>query len=123
MTQKELNQYEELVDKFQTRCEEICRILRPIHSSYNYLVTFEIRGDEIWGSGEEYLGYGEHDGHIHSFPKEFVYSSNEKIQKYVDNELEKQRKLAEERMRKEQEKQDSNDRELYEKLKKKFENQ
>ena len=121
MTQKELKQYEDLDDKFQTRCEVIRQMLIPIHESYNYLNTFELDGDKIWGSGEKYYGDGECEGHVHSFPKEFIYSSDEKIQKYVDEKLEEQRKLNEERAHKAREKQEANDRALYEKLKEKFE--
>ena len=42
MTKEELNNYENLQDTFQTRCERICHILSPLEDAYNYVYEFEI---------------------------------------------------------------------------------
>lgn len=99
MTEKQLKQFEELLDVFQLRCEEICNLLIPINDSYRYLYKFEVDGDEIWGEGDEYWGYGGHEYHSSKFPKSFLTAPNSKIQEYVDGVINKRKeeKLAREK--------------------------
>lgn len=125
MTQKELDKYIKLQDKFQLRCEAICEILKPLNSSYGYLCDFEIDGDKVYGEGDEYWQYGGHEHHSASFPLSCICMSDNKIKEYVDEKIRKkvEARLAEQVRMKEFyamtfEKQE---REEYERLKKKFE--
>ena len=47
MTQKELDKYIKLQEKFQLRCEAICKILEPLNSNYSYLSDFELDADGL----------------------------------------------------------------------------
>ena len=120
MTKKQLKQYEELLDVFQFRCEEICKILTPLNPSYKYLYNFEFDGDNIYGEGYEYWSYGGEERHAASFPKKFIYTSNSDIQKYVDSEVKRkeEEKLAREKMH--QENLEKMERRQLEALKKKY---
>ena len=118
MTKKELDLYEKLQDIFQTRCEMICHILRPLEDAYNYVYEFEIDGDFVECEGEERWPYGGREKHYAEFPKHYIYMDDKEIQKLVDAELkrrddEKARKKAiEEQIKVENEKDE------YERLKK-----
>ena len=126
MTQKELSDYILLQDIFQRRCEEVCGLLTPLNDSYRYLTDFEINldTDEIWGDGDEYLGYGESDLHSARFSLSFLWKDDEEIKQHVEDELKKRREAEEAerlRIKKVQEEfQEKRDREEYERLKAKF---
>ena len=87
MTKQELIDYEKMQDTFQTRCEMICHILRPLDEAYNYVTNFEINGDDVCGQGDEHWQYGGYEKHYAEFPKEYIYMDDKKIQKIVDTEL------------------------------------
>lgn len=89
MTKQELDNYEKLQDAFQTRCEMICHILRPLDDAYNYVYEFETNGDLIECEGMEYWSYGGEEKHYAEFPKEYIYMDDKEIQKIVDAELKK----------------------------------
>jgi hypothetical protein len=120
MTEKQLKQYEELLEVFQLRCEEICKILTPLNSSYKFLYDFEIEGGSVFGEGYEYWQYGGEERHSASFPKKFLCMSNSDIQKYVDSEVKRkeEEKLAREKMH--QENLEKMERRQLEALKKKY---
>ena len=121
MTQNELDKYIELQEKFQNRCEAICKILKPLNNHYEYLSDFEIVEDEIHGTGDEYWGYGGHETHFSTFPLKFICTPDEEIEKYVSDTLaERERKLKLINDVKEIEKL-KKEKEEYERLKKKFE--
>ena len=42
MTEKDVQDYILLQDKFQARCEEVCGLLIPLNDSYKCLSDFEI---------------------------------------------------------------------------------
>ena len=124
MRYEDLQDYILLQDMFQTRCEEVCGLLTPLNDSYKHLNTFEIGDNEVWGEGDEYVGYGEYEDHCQSFPLNFLFKDDEEIKQYVEDEL-KKREEAEEaerlRIQKIQEDtQEKRDREEYERLKAKF---
>ena len=124
MRHKDVQDYILLQDMFQARCEKVCKLLRPLHDSYRYLSEFEISDNEVWGEGDEYIGYGGSEHHSVEFPLRFLWEDDEEIKQYVEEELKKreQEKEAERlRIRKAQEIfQEKRDREEYERLKAKF---
>jgi hypothetical protein len=124
MKYEDVQDYILLQDMFQARCEEVCGLLISLNCSYGYLSDFEITNNEVWGEGDEYLGYGESEYHSAKFPSSFLWKDNEEIKQYVEDELNKRRE-AEESKRLEIQKllkevQERKDREEYERLKKKF---
>jgi hypothetical protein len=124
MRYEDVQDYILLQDMFQVRCEDVCRLLRPLNDSYGYLSDFEISDNEVWGEGDEYLGYGESDHHSAKFPSNFLWKDDEEIKQYVEDELKKREQAKEnERLRiqkLQEEAQEKRDREEYERLKKKF---
>jgi hypothetical protein len=126
MRYEDVKDYIQLQDMIQARCEEVCGLLTPLNDSYRYLTDFEINldTDEIWGEGDEYLGYGESDLHSAKFPSNFLWKDDEEIKQYVEDELNKRREVEESKRLEIQkllkEVQERKDREEYERLKKKF---
>ena len=124
MTQNELDKYIELHDKFQLKCEAVCKILKPLNNHYEYLSVFDIDGDEVYGNGDEYWGYGGYEHHSASFPLSYICMSDDKIKEYVSEEIRKRKeaKLAEQaRIQKiNAERLEKHEREEYERLKKKY---
>ena len=110
MTKQELEKYEEMQDTFQTRCEMICHILRPLDNAYNYVYEFETNGDLIECEGMEYWSYGGEEKYYAKFPKEYIYMDDKEIQKIVDAELKKRdeeksrKKAIDEKLKTEKEK-------------------
>ena len=125
MRYEDVQDYILLQDMFQVRCKDVCRLLRPLNDSYRYLSEFEIIDNEVFGEGDEYLGYGESDKHSAKFSLNFLWEADEEIQQYVKDELKKREQAKiEERLRMEklvEEAQEKRDREEYERLKKKYE--
>lgn len=118
MTKQELNNYEELQDTFQTRCEMVCHILRPLDSEFEFVYEFEINGDDVCGRSEKTWQYGVYERHYANFPKEYIYMDDKEIQKIVDAKLKKKedekarKKANDEKLKAEKEKAE------YERLKK-----
>lgn len=124
MRYEDVQDYIQLQDMFQARCEEVCGLLTPLDDSYRPLGTFEIYDDEVFGEGDEYWEYGGHEHHSQKFPLSFLWEDDEEIKQYVEDELNKRREAEEAerlRIKKVQEEfQEKRDREEYERLKKKF---
>lgn len=124
MRYKDVQDYIQLQDMIQARCETVCRLLAPLNYSYRYLSDFEISDNEVWGEGDEYWSYGGHEHHSAKFPLSFLWEDDEKIKQYVEDELKKRRDAEEAerlRIKKVQEEfQEKRDREEYERLKAKF---
>ena len=124
MRYKDVQNYILLQDMFQARCETICRLLAPLNDSYRYLDEFEIIDDEVFGEGDEYIGYGGSEHHSAKFPSNFLWKDDEEIKQYVEDELKKREQAKEaERLRiqkLQEEAQEKRDREEYERLKAKF---
>lgn len=124
MRYEDVQDYIQLQDMIQARCEEVCGLLIPLNDSYEYLNEFEIIDDKVFGEGDEYVGYGGSEYHSAEFPTKFLWEDDEEIKQYVEDELKRReayakaerlriQKIAEEAMEK-------RDREEYERLKKKF---
>lgn len=124
MRYEDVQDYILLQDMFQARCETVCGLLTPLNDSYRYLSEFEIIDNEVWGEGDEYVGYGGTEYHSAKFPSNFLWKDDEEIKQYVEDELKKREQAKEEerlRIQKLQEEaQEKRDREEYERLKKKF---
>lgn len=124
MRYEDVQDYIQLQDMFQARCEEVCGLLTPLNDYYRYLSEFEICENRVWGEGDEYVGYGGSEHHSAEFPLNFLWEDDEKIKQYVEDELKKreQTKIEERlRIKKVQEEfQEKRDREEYERLKAKF---
>lgn len=124
MRYEDVQDYILLQDMFQVRCEEVCYLLRLLNDSYRYLSEFEISDNEVWGEGDEYVGYGGYEHHSAKFPSNFLWKDDEEIKQYVEDELKKREQAKEaERLRiqkLQEEAQEKRDREEYERLKKKF---
>lgn len=124
MTQNELDKYIELYDKFQLRCEDVCKILKPLNSSYVYLSEFDIEEDEVYGRGYEYFDYGEPEYHSASFPLSCICMPDDKIKEYVKEEIRKKEeaRLAEQaRIQKiNTERLEKQERKEYERLREKY---
>ena len=124
MRYEDVQDYILLQDMFQVRCEDVCRLLRPLNDSYGYLSDFEISDNEVWGEGDVYWSYGGHEHHSQKFPSNFLWKDDEEIKQYVEDELKKREQAKiEERLRMEklvEEALEKRDREEYERLKAKF---
>ena len=127
MRYEDVQDYIQLQDMFQARCEEVCGLLIPLNDSYKCLCDFEIYSDsdEVFGEGDEYWEYGGHEHHSQKFPLSFLWEDDEKIKQYVEDELKKREEAKEaERLRIQniqEELLEKRDKEEYERLKKKFE--
>lgn len=125
MTQKELDKYIKLQEKFQLRCEAICKIIKPLNDSYYYLSDFEIDGDKVYGEGDEYWQYGGCESHSGSFPVSYLCMSDDDLKKIVANELKRREEAKLEELKRRENAaailQKKRDREEYERLKKIFE--
>lgn len=125
MTQKELDKYIKLQDKFQLRCEAVCEILKPLNDSYSYISDFEIDGDKVYGEGDEYWSYGGHEHHCATFPVSYLCMSDDVLKKTVEDELQRREEAKLEELKRRENAaailQKKRDREEYERLKKIFE--
>ena len=124
MRYEDVQDYIQLQDMFQARCEEVCELLTPLNDYYRYLSEFEICENRVWGEGDEYVGYGGSEHHSVEFPLNLLWEDDEKIKQYVEDELKKREQTKiEERLRMEklvEEALEKRDREEYERLKAKF---
>lgn len=124
MRYKDVQDYIQLQDMFDARCEKVCELLKPLNDSYRYIDEFEITDNEVWGEGDEYWGYGGTEHHSAKFPLSFLWKDDKEIKQYVEDELNKREQAKEaERLRMQkiqEEAQEKRDREEYERLKAKF---
>ena len=124
MTKDELKKYKELQEKFERDVDRITRILSR-HKGYKYdFYTY----DKVWlelgydGKPDEVYteGRDQYDNYFGSFDAEKLTWSDEKLEKFVDDLLEKERKEKEEKEIRRLQMQEDIDRKEYERLKQKF---
>ena len=124
MTKDELMKYKELQEKFEHDVDRITRILSRIeiyrHDFYTYNkvwleLGYDGKPDEVCTEGSD--RYGNYFG---SFDADMLTWSDEKLEKYVDDLLEKERKEREENEIRRLQKQEDIERKEYERLKQKF---
>ena len=124
MTKDELMKYKELQEKFEHDVDRITRILSRI-GKYRYDFY---RYDKVWlelgydGKPDEVCteGSDQYDNYFGSFDADMLTWSDEKLEKYVDDLLEKERKEREEYEIQIRQKQEDMERKEFERLKQKF---
>lgn len=125
MKPKELQEFRMLYRVFEENCDRVAKILegrefgKETHD-ITYANEFHLEDDEVWWSGDEYWNYGGHEYHSGSFPVEYLIMDDDELREIVEKENREHREEVEkyEEERKKQEK--SARLELYEKLKKEF---
>lgn len=124
MTKDELKKYKELQEKFEHDVDRITRFLSKIEThryefyTYNKVwleFCYDGKPDEVRTEGSDQ--YGNYCG---SFDADMLTWSDEKLKKYVDDLLEKERKEKEEKEIRKLQMQEDGERKEYERLKQKF---
>lgn len=121
MKKSEVKQLLELDDKFQTRCSEICDLLKPSRPYMYYMDTFTIGDEYVECEGDEYWSYGGHEHYAGKFPTKYLWMSNKEIKSIVDEELKKQAEEQAEKRQKLIDEEYEREKAEYERLKKKYE--
>ena len=125
MTKDELKKYKELQEKFEHDVDRVVRILSRIEKyRYDYFYTY----DKVWlelgydGKPDEVCteGSDQYDNYCGSFDADMLTWSDEKLEQFVDDYLEKERKEKEENEIRRRQMQEDIDRKEYERLKQKF---
>lgn len=120
MEKERVNLYLELLDEFENRCFEICKMLTKLTPEYKYINTFWIDENEVCGHGKETWGYGGFEEHFLEFPISYLTMNNKDLQNLIDKKV----KEKEEQKRKDEEKFEQQrlqkERKEYERLKAKF---
>lgn len=127
MDKKELKQFVELYEKFESDCNRVCNILsgskkrRWEGSSIAYAETFKIEDeDNIWWEGDEYWNFGGHEYHSGYFPAGFLAMSDDELAKIVEKENEEFDRDVERKKQEKAEREKAARLAEYEKLKKEF---
>ena len=118
MTQEQLDNFRELLEVFQFKCELICEHLKPLDWKYGILYKFELDGEWVKGYNPEKF-----EQSYMEFRTTCLTESLNEIDEYVNTELQKraeEKKRLEEKYRKINE---DEERKLYLKLKEKYGNE
>jgi hypothetical protein len=124
MTKDELMKYKELQEKFEHDVDRITRILSRIERYRRDFYTY----DKVWlelgydGKPDEVCTEGSYryDNYYGSFDADMLTWSDEKLLKFVEELIEKERKEREEYEIQIRQKQEDIERKEYERLKQKF---
>lgn len=127
MDKKELKQFIELYEKFESECNRVCTILsgskkrRGEGENISYAEKFKIEDeDNIWWEGDEYWSYGGHEYHSGYFPAGFLTMSDDELTKIVEKENEEFDREVERKKQEKAEREKAARLAEYEKLKKEF---
>lgn len=134
MNKDDIKTYLELKKSLYTKGIYVCEKLGAIYPHYKQTAAFEIESIDLTDNGEEVeitsveYFHGESDYWFASFPSYLLSYTDEELEEYINQELEKQRQ-EEEKKKKKLEKQleeqakalEEKERKEYERLKKKFE--
>lgn len=135
MNKEDIKTYLELKERLNSKAIYVCEKLGAISSNYKQTASFEVEsidltenGDNVEITSVEYF-HGESDYWFASFPSYLLSYSDEELEEYINQELEKQRQEEEQKnkkLQKQLEEQakalEENERKEYERLKEKFEN-
>ena len=97
MTKQELEQYGKLNEKFVSDCERVCKELSRYDGSYDFLDSFILEDDEVYGHGHEWWSYGGHEEHEEYFDAVLLTYSDEELREYVDKRIEEKNKREQEK--------------------------
>ena len=118
MKKGDVVQYLMLDKKFQDRCHEVCNIFSKIRPEWGHMDTFTITDMEtIEATGEEHWSFGGHETYYCKIPTKFLWMSNEELEAMVERE----RKEIEEAKLQALHNREAFERQEYERLKQKFE--
>ena len=124
MTRAELKKYKELQEKFEHDVDRITTILSRIKEYRMEFYTY----NKVWlelgydGNPDEVCteGSDQYDNYFGSFDADMLTWSDEKLEKYVDDLLEKERKEKEEKEIRRLQMQEDRERKEFERLKQKY---
>ena len=120
MTLQELEQYKKLNEQFRNDCDRVCLAFSRYNDEYKFLDTFSLENGEVFCSGDEYWNYGGHEHYTYSFNAKYLTYSDEELETFVDELIDKREKEEQEEKEKEEQKQYENDLKQYNELKKKL---
>lgn len=135
MNKDDIKTYLELKERLHSKAIYVCEKLGAIYPGCKKTALFEIESIDLTDDGEEVeitsveFFNGERDDWFASFPSYLLTYTDEELEEYINQELEKQRQ-EEEKKKKKLEKQleeyakelEEKERKEYERLKEKFEN-
>ena len=124
MTRAELKQFIELYEKFERSVDHVTTILSKIPKYREDFYTY----DKVWlelgydGKPDEVYteGSDQYDNYCGSFDVDMLTWSNEQLELFVEDSLEKERKEKEEKEIRRRQMQEDIDRKEYERLKQKY---
>lgn len=118
-TREDIKWYKTIQDCFEQRCKEICSIFEKYSYEYKWITDFKILGCEIhgWGLYSQNDCLDDVDCY---FPIDYLFMSDEELQKIVDEKINKRNEK--EHIRREEKKrvQEETERQMYEVLKQKY---
>lgn len=120
MTEKEFEKYCELHDKFERDVERVTNHLMKIDKDLAYTDHFWLDEGCVCTEGWERWSYGGEEHHRGRFDAQMLTWSDEKLKKYVDDELEKRRMFAIEKAELTAKQKEEEERREYERLKEKY---
>ena len=135
MNKDDIKTYLELKERLNSKAIYVCEKLGTISSNYKQTASFEVEsidltenGDNVEITSVEYF-HGESDYWFASFPSYLLSYTDEELDEYINQELEKQRQEEEQKKKKLQKQLEEQakaleeqERKEYERLKEKFEN-
>lgn len=135
MNKDDIKTYLELKERLHSKAIYVCEKLGAISSNYKQTASFEVEsidltenGDNVEITSVEYF-HGESDYWFASFPSYLLSYTDEELDEYINQELEKQRQEEEQKKKKLQKQLEEQakaleeqERKEYERLKEKFEN-
>lgn len=123
MTQEQVKQLSELQSIFEKRCSYITKILskmdRYCRTGFKYVYHYIIDKDCVTCIGNDYMDGGDEE-YTEYFDAKLLYASDEEIEKYVEEAINKAIEEEKARQAKLHETQEIQDRKTFEKLKKKY---
>jgi len=83
MNNKELKQFLELYDKFEDRCNYICRELSSWDEDFKFVDQFYIEDNSVRCEGDEYWNFGGHEHHTKYFDIDLLSYTDKELYNYV----------------------------------------
>lgn len=123
MTQEQVKQLSELQSIFEERCSHISKILskmdRYCRTGFAYVYHYIMGEDCVTCKGDDYMEGGDEE-YTEYFDAKLLYTSDEEIEKYVEEAITNAIEEEKARQAKLHEAQEIQDKKTFEKLKKKY---